>query len=120
MKRDEKKLTDEEIVRALECCSLSIPICERCCFSKQCGDGENILPTILDLINRQKAEIERYKGVIKILESDVATAKSEAIKEFADRFVEEASVKTKVLGCCHYSKNYEISKKNFDKLLKKW
>ena len=32
-----------------------------------------------------KAEIERYKGVIKLLEKDVATAKSEAIKEFAER-----------------------------------
>lgn len=29
----------------------------------------------LDLINRQKAEIERYKGVIKILENDIETAK---------------------------------------------
>lgn len=31
------------------------------------------------------AEIERYKGVIKILENDVANAKYEAIKEFSER-----------------------------------
>lgn len=40
-----------------------------------------------DLINRQQAEIERYKHSIKLLEDDVATAKSEAIKEFADELI---------------------------------
>lgn len=39
----------------------------------------------LDLINRQQAEIERYKDVIKLLEKDVQTAKAEAVKEFAER-----------------------------------
>lgn len=32
---------------------------------------------VFDLINRQKAEIERYKGVIKLLEKDVEAAKAE-------------------------------------------
>ena len=40
---------------------------------------------IYNLINRQKAEIERYKGVIKLLENDVLTTKTEAVKEFAER-----------------------------------
>lgn len=31
--------------------------------------------TLNDIINHQKAEIERYKGVIKLLEDDVASAK---------------------------------------------
>ncbi len=35
-----------------------------------------------DLINRQRSEIERYKGVIKLLENDMLTAKAEAVKEF--------------------------------------
>lgn len=39
----------------------------------------------MSTITRQQAEIERYKRVIKILEKDVATAKSEAVKEFAER-----------------------------------
>ena len=40
------------------------------------------------------------------------------IKEFANKFIEAADVKTKSLGCCHYSKKYEISVKVFDLLLK--
>ena len=36
----------------------------------------------LDLINRPKAEIERYKGVIKILEKDVSEEKFEAITAY--------------------------------------
>lgn len=39
----------------------------------------------LDQVNRLQAEIERYKGVIKLLENDVLTAKNEAVKEFAER-----------------------------------
>ena len=39
----------------------------------------------LDLINHQQAEIERYLHSIKLLENDVATAKSEAIKWFAEK-----------------------------------
>lgn len=42
----------------------------------------------IELINRQQTEIERYKYSIKMLEDDVATAKSEAIKEFAKRLKE--------------------------------
>lgn len=41
------------------------------------------------MIDYQKAEIERYKGVIKILENDVANAKYKAIKGFAERLKEE-------------------------------
>ena len=50
-------MTDEQIIKALDMCS----------------------KLALSLINRQKAEIERYKGVIKILENDVAHAKYDAI-----------------------------------------
>jgi hypothetical protein len=45
----------------------------------------------LNLINRLKAENERYKGVIKILEKDVADAKTEAYKEFAERLKQRYS-----------------------------
>lgn len=52
-------------------------------------------------INRQKAEIERYKGVIKLLESDVATAKYEAIKEFADLVIKKVeTVRQKYQKLC--------------------
>ena len=37
------------------------------------------------LLNRQKAEIERYLHSIKLLENDVQTAKSEARKEIIEK-----------------------------------
>ena len=42
----------------------------------------------IDLINSQKAELERYKGVIKILENDVKTAKADAVKEYMEKVKE--------------------------------
>lgn len=42
----------------------------------------------LDQVNRLQAENERYKGVIKLLENDVHTAKNEAVKEFAEKITE--------------------------------
>ena len=38
----------------------------------------------------QQAEIGRYKGVIKLLEKDVADAKSEAVKEFGHMLIDKA------------------------------
>lgn len=96
----DKKLTDNEIIKALE---------EMADYPHYYEDGQ-ILKSALDIINRLKdnerkyrgkvqsqryeiscnqKNIERYKGVIEILEKDVATAKSEAIKEFAERLKEE-------------------------------
>ena len=43
----ERKLTDEEVIKALECCSD--------------GTGKAIIQATLDLITRQKAEIERLR-----------------------------------------------------------
>lgn len=77
-------MTDNEIINALECCDNCF--CEQCHYKPKLLDcREELCKDALDLINRQKAEIERYKGVIKLLESDVQAAKTEAIKEFAER-----------------------------------
>lgn len=54
----EKKLTDEEIVNAYEHCYVNEGTCKSCCLfdeDKLCVSNEDVL----DLINRQKAEIER-------------------------------------------------------------
>lgn len=60
--------------------------CEDCPAYNLCNnDIFGMCQTILDLINRQQAEIERYKHSIKLLEDDVATAKSETITKFAER-----------------------------------
>lgn len=51
-------MTDNEIIKLLECCKKSQ--CSKCYYSKEC-DGYTQVNYALDLINRQKAEIERLK-----------------------------------------------------------
>ena len=76
----DKKFTDEEIIKRLE----------QCVKNKNRNYNTDI---VLDLINRQKAEIERLKGstiVNNIMESQKIKreAKVEAYKEFAKRLKE--------------------------------
>lgn len=56
-------MTDVEIVKALECCtSDEVGMCHICPLDGGCnGDITILLNCSLDLINRQKAEIERMK-----------------------------------------------------------
>lgn len=89
-------MTDNEIIKALECCGSNgwgekdERPCDKCPM-QDCKDCEIELPDYaLGLVNRQKAEIERYKGVIKILENDVETAKSEAIRTFSKYLIDKA------------------------------
>lgn len=59
----DKKFTDEEIIRALELCSksLSIKTCQKCPFYLRTNCVSALKLNAIDLINRQKAEIERLK-----------------------------------------------------------
>ena len=78
-------MNDNDIIKALECCkSRECPECSRLynALSEECECRLDLMEKVYDLINRQQAEIERYKGVIKLLENDVLTAKNEAVKEF--------------------------------------
>ncbi|MBQ0097358.1 MAG: hypothetical protein KBS62_00260 [Oscillospiraceae bacterium] len=105
-----KQLTDEEIIEALELCVKAR--CSKNCSYKNIGNAnciKNIIKDSLDLINRQKAEIEKLKEENKIhqelleheigsrialrvmydnLSKNIKTAKSEAYKEFAERLCE--------------------------------
>ena len=64
------KITDDEIIEALELCQLEdTTICESCPLGKfypYCDDV--ISPATIDLINRQKAEIERLQKAIQVQE----------------------------------------------------
>ena len=55
-------MTDTEIIEALECCKNSIPMCDDCPggYGNMCFDF--LKGYALDLIRRQKAEIERLKA----------------------------------------------------------
>jgi len=90
----DKKLTDNEIKKALECCADStIMSCAEkgCPFRKFCQEDTNALEKAsLDLLNRKDAEIERlsienYRLKNTPLNDFIDPAKSEAIKEFAER-----------------------------------
>lgn len=113
-------MTDNEIIKALECCSHrneDLP-CEGCpaySIAQMCT--EDLMSDALDLINRQKAEIERYLHSIKLLENDVATAKSEAIKEFAEKLKDSAD-KTRIRNLGTEKIIFYIDELKLDKLVK--
>ena len=78
----DKKFTDEDIIKALECCGNQMYVCtDKQCRAKTLGDA-------VDFIKSQKADIDRLKGstiVSNIMESQriKREAKIEAYKEFA-------------------------------------
>lgn len=113
-------MTDNEIIKALECCgSEKGNLCTQCPKFKKLGydcNENDFFNDALDLINRQKAEIERLeKDLIKCkLEKEmlhqVATEiQTVAIKDFAER------VKRK----CIIDRDYEILQEDdIDNLVK--
>jgi hypothetical protein len=100
-------VTDIEIIKAFESCYLyDVMFCDKCPNKDTCGEID-VAERTLDLINRQQAEIEMknisIKGLnetIKILRGVIAGieyinewciqgVKSEAVKEFAEKLLEE-------------------------------
>lgn len=89
-------MTDDKIIKALECCG--IDRCDDCpCWTEELSCDHNLELLALDLINRQKAEIERLNALIDAVEehfnplpfknnfdSYIVKIKSEARKEFAE------------------------------------
>lgn len=84
-------MNDNDIIKALECCVIfnGCPDCpmlgERNCMRKK--DAHSLC-----LVNRQKAEIERLeielqvmRGAANSLKMHLRTARTEAIKDFAER-----------------------------------
>ena len=107
-------MTDNEIIKALECCSNDNIDCEECPANGLCDNDDYCFTgAILDLINRQQAEIERLKAENQSIKYCYERAKSyndtlaesceknckkfnmttraEAIKEFAERLKKRAT-----------------------------
>ena len=83
-------MTDNEIIEALEYCCHN-GHCKNCPHS--CADNKNIEDLALDLINRQKEEIERLKGWQDLLKAEKhSLIKAEAIKGFASKLIEKLSI----------------------------
>lgn len=101
-------MTDEQIIKALERCftrGFDESTCYECPFytaTAKCA--EDLRDSVLDLINRQKAEIEELRERISYLGKSIdcsrkeynrllqklQQAKSEAIKKFAEQLKETA------------------------------
>ena len=84
-------MTDNEIIKAVECClakeNCEVISCEKCPLEKQYECMDIMFHQTLDLINRQKAEIESLKHrktELQIRNQELQHEKSEAIKEFAE------------------------------------
>ena len=102
------KFTDDEIIKALECC-VETEYCATCPATEFCKGMDSLIENALALINRQKAEIERLTAERNEARRDCAVAernhqlaaaereanvegfietlktiKAEAIKEFAE------------------------------------
>lgn len=106
------KLTDKEIVRALEYCVAHEDTCEECiCCENRYPCVTNDPKYSLDLINRLQAENEKIKAKPRLSpnkrKNNVSQIKAEARKEFAERFKKEKSL------------NWLISTEDVDDLLKK-
>ena len=86
----DKKFTQKEVIKALECCGFTED-CSGCPFYTDMGCDENIHTNALDLINRQKAEIERLKET-PISQDTIDGFKADVIKEFVERFKKKAKV----------------------------
>ena len=99
------KLTDKEIVKALECCNKND--CRTCPYGKYNVTGWCCMPKVrkdaIDLINRLQAENEELHkkyddtvlldgNIVQQVHELLITAKAEAYKEFADRLKEKAFI----------------------------
>ena len=103
-------MTDNEIIKFMQCVIGNEVSCSECAYQK-------VLPfpscrmmcakNALDLINRQRVEIEKLKQknefflktitenaqrALEVAVEEIETAKSEAIKEFAERLKEKFGI----------------------------
>ena len=122
----DKKITDEEIKSSLEVIATTRN-CNECkirnCKWGTCNCSQITANAALDLINRQKAEIEKLKGstiVSNIMESQriKREAKAEAYKEFADRIRQVIVLNNTHDGYLVHDIDYNCLMEDIDDVLK--
>lgn len=99
------KFTDEQIIKALECCSTDVQEnpCPKCAFYNKHRCSTLMLNAASDIINRQKVKIKSLKQIINEQDKEVLKLqnriifwrdylnyqpekiKSEALKEFVEK-----------------------------------
>lgn len=89
----ESEMMKSEIMKAFAVCMFHEDECEKCSYFKYEDCTEKLVQDLDNLINRQKAEIERLNNALDtmVLEHQrlMRTAKAEAVKEFAERLREK-------------------------------
>ena len=121
-------MNDADIIKALQLC-FTLGRCEDCplyadglfsqsrnaCRAKLMGDA-------LDLINRQKAEIERLNTNMDAMVSEhkrlIVNVRTEVIKEFAKRLKEEGHVQLPPIGYPIDTSDFVIYPEDIDNLVK--
>ena len=94
-KKGIENMTDNEIVKALECCTTKGAKCSDCPAFKKVdrSNCKKYFRGAIDLINRQQTEIERLNNnisaMVVTLHNSAKATRNEAIKEFAKRLKEE-------------------------------
>lgn len=94
-----RPINDNDIIKALECCTNNKCYTGGCPLIGATGCVGTLTGSALDLITRQKAEIERVRAKCekrtqeklelgRIYTQKLKTAKAEAVKEFAERLKE--------------------------------
>lgn len=102
---DKERMTDNEIIKALECCSANYIACKECPFNSKSFCERYVIENAFDFVKRQQTEIERLESLVKTQDIEIdelnkfanerldkfterydRNLKAEAIKEFADRF----------------------------------
>ena len=129
----DKKYTNEEIEKALSLCGRTTEVvyCDQCplCGEYECNRIIKVLA--FDIINRQKAEIERLKEKKSKLENKIneiyplvmqlpnamQQIKAEACKEFANKLEEEYGIFTP-LGVNWIEEVKAVRVSDIDKILK--
>lgn len=78
-------MTDEQIIKALECCSKITFSCDGCPLKhlKYSECYEFVIRSALDLINRQKADILSLQNKVELLEQDKKMSKEDSDKSKA-------------------------------------
>ena len=124
----DNKFTDEEVVKALECCTSSTTseACNGCPFSETdiCEKMSNALEIYaLDLINRQKAEIEELNTNLALAFDNAKNNTIERIREHTIRFVAikefaERLKRTAFLPLGTYIAEHIITDSQIDNLVK--
>lgn len=116
-------MTDAEIIKALECCKNDTAHNCKPCPLHEIHNGRICITTLseeaLDLINRQKATIERLQTMCSEMRIGMKVLKRKAIKRFAERLKTLFSQYADYDTLCVYEVKDRITKEEAEAALRK-